>query len=328
MSIDVSVVLTVHNEREAVNECIRCIAGQTGINTRSMEIIVVDDRSDDDLEGAIAELGFSSVRFFRIDSPPENRLSSRQRAMDWAFEKARGDVVFLIDADGRAPAHWIEHSLKVMEAAGGDAVAGPVVFRPPPRFIAGLQTVDTHFYLGICRLLNRLGMASGIYFSNFAVRRRVYLELGGNAGIGFALTEDLAFARALHRAGKKMVFQDSCPVEVKASDGWTGLLRRSLRVSAGGLSFLALAIGLWMLSLPVLAACGVVFKNCFILAFATRYFAGVGLNLFFLRNRLRFLWGPTALLCYEPLAILVGLCVATRLSFNRKIRWGGIDYQR
>lgn len=322
-----SVIITVHNGARDIGACLRSIALQEGVDDYGIEIIVVDDRSVDDIATIVQTVGLYNIHLIRIDEYTPCNLTSRQVALDRGFERAKGSVIFLIDSDGIAPARWLREVLDLLESTGADAVAGPLAFRPPPAVISALQTVDSAFYFSWCRIMNRFEIKTGGYFGNFAVRRDAYWSLGGVRALGFALTEDLSFVRALHGHGKKISFLNGHPVSVKASPSWATLLARSVRISTGGFSCLAVAFFLWVLSLPLLAIGGILWGGSFWWAVLVRLFLGEGLIASSLPGKIRPLHIPF-LLCYEPTIMLIAVCVAIRMAISRQIRWGGVTYRR
>jgi len=193
------------------------------------------------------------------------------------------------------------------------------------RLIAALQSVDAAFYSGVCTLLNACGFASGIIFNNCAFRREWYEKVGGFEAIGFALTEDLSFARALHQKGARLVFQVRPAVAVRACGSAGEFIRRAHRIGSGGTSALSVALGLWMLAWLGLLLAMPFGPEQFVLAFLLRHLAGAAFVAFWLIRSGRADLLPLALL-YEPVAIFTGLAVMWDARTQRKVEWGGVDY--
>ncbi len=325
----ISIVVTAHNEEECIADCLRSLAAQRG--TPGFEILLVDDRSTDNTAQAALGLQLENFSLIRLDHFDHPVLTARQVALDTAFKAARGEVVFLTDADAVVPPDWVSSMCAKMKKARADAVAGPVEFLPRTngrnRAVALLQTADNAFYTGVCAVLNRLGLASGFVFGNCAFRRGCYKKIGGFASIGFALTEDLAFARALRAVGLRIEFVAKPSVAVRACGCWPELMRRAQRISAGGVSALSLSLGVWMAAWVVLGAGAVVFPAAFAVPFLIRYLLGAGFVAWWL-------WrcGLTRLLLlsllYEPVAIMAGLCVLSSSHRKNPVAWGGLDYGR
>lgn len=331
----ISVVITAHNAAATIGACLRTIAAEPQARSGELEIVLVDDRSTDGTLEAAEAAGVPALRTIRIDRPAGNGLTTRQHALATGFAAARGDMVLTMDADGHASPGWAAAMTQPMTApaaaSGGtcraDAVAGPVFFRAASGWLGAWQTVDVSYYLLVCKVLNALGFPAGVLFGNFAFRREWFARVGGFERIGMTLTEDLAFARALHGAGARLAYPGGGAVEVEACSSWRVLVERAKRVSAGGRSALAVALGGWMLVFVLLMAAALLLGGGFALAFGARYLLGAGFAAAALLRVRRPGLVPLALL-YEPLAILIGLMVMLRVARDGKVEWGGVRYER
>lgn len=88
MSPLVTVVVPAFNQAHTVGLCVRSALDQAYPHT---EVIVVDDASDDDTASVAAASGATVLRL------PENQGPSAARNL--GAERARGDVLFFLDAD-------------------------------------------------------------------------------------------------------------------------------------------------------------------------------------------------------------------------------------
>jgi cellulose synthase/poly-beta-1,6-N-acetylglucosamine synthase-like glycosyltransferase len=323
-----SVVITAHNERAAIADCLRSLDRQRGFAPGDLEIILVDDRSTDGTAGAAAAVDIDGLTILTIDDDGRYALTTRQRALDLGFAAASGATILTLDADGIAPAEWAFAMAAPIERGKVEAVVGAVAFVGPHLLIAALQTVDVAVYLQICRILSAWRFESGGLFGNFAFKAGLYEEVGGFRNIGFALTEDLSFVRAIQRKGCRLKFLPDAAVTVNACRRWKDLIERARRVSAGGWSALSAVIGVWYASLAVLAVLALgSWDRSILLAAIVRYVAGVATTAAAVVAARRFRLLPVAFI-YEPLAIMIAVLVLLRLLRNRAVRWGGVDYRR
>lgn len=320
-----SIVITAHNEAETIAGTLLSVASQQA--SGSGEIILVDDRSTDGTSELALSLELPNLRLIRIDHFDHPRLTARQVALDTGIRAARGGLVFLTDADGLVPPDWVETMSHRLDQA--DAVAGRVDCLPKPDhsnlLIASLQTVDAAFYSGVCSLLNACGFPSGMIFNNCAFRREWYEKVGGFEAIGFALTEDLSFAHALHRHGARLAFQVHPAVAVRACGSAGDFIRRAHRIGSGGISALSVTLGLWMLLWLGLLIASPFSPLLVGSAFLLRHFIGTAFVALWLIRSHRADLLPFALI-YEPAAILTGLAVLWDARKTTKVGWGGIDY--
>lgn len=94
----VSVCVTVFNYARYLDTCLDSLAAQTH---QALEVIIVDDRSDQDdsLEVAVAWAREHHARFARICVLSHVRNQGPAQARNTAFSNATGKYVFIIDAD-------------------------------------------------------------------------------------------------------------------------------------------------------------------------------------------------------------------------------------
>ncbi|MVA96820.1 glycosyltransferase [Nitratireductor sp. CAU 1489] len=326
MSPRFSVVVTAHNEGDAIAACLHAISRQDGVADDELEIVVVDDRSTDDTAGVARACAVEGLRLIRIDEAAATSLTARQNALDLGFRAARGQIVLVLDADALVEPDWLRRMTAQILDGRADAVAGRVRFRGGGA-LAAWQSVDAAFYLGVCWLLSWLGLDRGVLFGNFCFLRSAYLAVGGFAAIGPTLTEDLAFARSLARTGCRIAYDDPT-VSVRAAPDWQSLIARAKRVGSGPVAPLSVALAAWMALLPIFAIAALASGSAALwAAFAVRYLAGaafVAANL--LAGGLRRLL-PLALF-YEPLAIAIGLWVIVAVALDPRVTWGGRVYRQ
>jgi GT2 family glycosyltransferase len=87
----VSVIVPVHNRRALIGATLRSVLAQTYPN---VEILVVDDGSDDGTSDEVASTFGNAVRLIRLDA---NQGRSTARNVGWA--EARGELVAFLDSD-------------------------------------------------------------------------------------------------------------------------------------------------------------------------------------------------------------------------------------
>ncbi|MGH7714108.1 MAG: glycosyltransferase [Gemmatimonadaceae bacterium] len=329
---NISVVITAHNAAATLAATLTALAAQSNIADGEMEIVVVDDRSTDETATLLASLRMSSARTLRIDSVPSlSTCTARQYALDVAVRATRAPYVLVLDADAVPPTGWVRAVAAAL--CNASVVAGGVAFVSlsdawPRRLLAALQTVDAAYYLGWCRLLARSGAPSGMLFGAAGFRRELYDRSGGFCALGFTLTEDLAFVRAVHRLNATIHFLTGEPVTVRACGRWRDVIGRALRTgTTGGRSLLATTLGIWGLLLPALGVGALIIGGAWWMALTLRYLAGVAFAMAALR-RIRRLRLVGAALLYEPTALVLAVLVAATAWHVREIEWGGVRYPR
>ncbi len=175
-AMKVSVIVPVLNEEKSLGATLRAL-----LALRPYEIIVVDGGSTDRTADICRGLG--------IEIAPAAR--GRARQMNFGAAQARGEALLFLHADTRLPA-----------SALGDIAAALA----DPRCAGGRFDIEldgNHWMLRIiATLINRRSRATGVATGDQAifVRREIFERLGGFQDI--PLMEDIAFCRALKRAGR------------------------------------------------------------------------------------------------------------------------------
>lgn len=321
--IEITVLVTAHNEARRIQPCLRAIMEQDYPMER-VEILVVDDRCTDATAARVAALGLAPVRLIRLEATPEG-LTARQAALDLGLREARGDVVLVTDAGGRVPHEWIRELTGHLGFRDG-AVTGPVLFAGGHPLLARLQSLDTLVLLTLNRWAYRQGHDSGLLGANMAVRREAYLETGGFPAIGMALGEDLALGAALRRAGWSIRYL-TAPATLKPAEvllgGYLERARRRALNAAPAVSRIGLLMWLSNLVLAGLALFGAWALWPWLLL--VRYLTGV-LMIGVPVSQYGALDLLPWVLLYEPAATLTGVYVTLSNLLVRRWNWGGVQY--
>ncbi len=200
-----SVIVPARNEERTIERCVRSLLAQT---LPDYELIVVDDRSDDDTPAILARLAAESPRLRIVRGEP---LPAGWVGKPWALEQgarfARGAWLLFTDADSwHAPAACTS-ALAFVLARGVDALTiatyqelGSWGERAVLPTILGMVIVAS----GSLAQLNdprdtEHALANGQYI---LVSRAAYDALGGHAALRGEIVEDVAFARRLKRDGR------------------------------------------------------------------------------------------------------------------------------
>lgn len=324
-----TVVITAHNEERHIRHTICALSDQSGLEAGTLEILLVDDGSSD---ATIAEALASRCEFLKIlhhERGSEPALTTRQRALDLGFRQARGEIILTLDADGRPAKDWVFKMTRPVHIARADAVAGPVGFVSQPGWISAWQSCDVSYYMLISMLVSRMGFAGGVLFGNFCFKSSLYRDAGGFDALGFALTEDLQFGKAIHAMGAKVAYGDrECLVEFSPCPDFRSLVERTVRVSSGRFSVLTAILTLIPLSLLFVLLWAVIMGGAvawFVLV--ARYLLGVALvmgALWKLGKRSNWL----AAFLYELSVFAIGPAVLVKVLSGARVAWGQITYDR
>ena len=109
----ISVIIPVHNRAHEIGRALESVRIQAYPN---LEIIVVDDGSDDDLEGALAPFRDLPLTLLRHDS----RQGAGAARNTWV-KASRGDYIALLDSDDEWLPGKLDRQLSFLRSGKSDA---------------------------------------------------------------------------------------------------------------------------------------------------------------------------------------------------------------
>ena len=119
--MDISVIVPSFNERESLPELTAWIARVMDAHNYSYEVIIVDDGSTDGSWDTIKGLSEAAPAIHGIRF---RRNYGKSAALYCGFEKAKGDVVFTMDADLQDSPDEIPEMYRMVREDGYDLVSG------------------------------------------------------------------------------------------------------------------------------------------------------------------------------------------------------------
>ncbi len=186
----VSVIVAARNEAANIERCLQSLAKQTYFR-RLMQIVVVNDRSDDatgDILDRYRTICETSMIVKHIDVVPEG-ISPKKFALSQAIESASGELIFTTDADCAPPPEWIAETVPLFSENVG-VVIGPAPLEPSETVWKKLLSLDT--FATALVAAGAAGWNVGVTCTgrNLAYRKKVYGEVGGFAAIQRSLSGD------------------------------------------------------------------------------------------------------------------------------------------
>lgn len=117
--VTLSLVIPVFGEGRNVLVVLEAVRASLAQCNLPYEIVLVDDGSKDDSWSAITDATktFSSIRAFRL-----SRNFGKEAAICAGLERARGDAVILMDADGQHPPSLLPNMVQLWQSSGADIV--------------------------------------------------------------------------------------------------------------------------------------------------------------------------------------------------------------
>jgi cellulose synthase/poly-beta-1,6-N-acetylglucosamine synthase-like glycosyltransferase/peptidoglycan/xylan/chitin deacetylase (PgdA/CDA1 family) len=221
----VSVIVPAYNEHRTIAPTVRSLALSAH---RDVEVIVVDDASTDGTGEVVEALGLDNVRVVRV--PP----GGKPAALNTGVALARHDLVVMVDADTVVEPDSIHRLVQPFADPAVGAVAGNVKVGNRRGLLGRWQHIE--YVIGFNldrRLYDTLGCIPTIPGALGAFRRQALAEAGGLSLETIA--EDTDLTMAIHRAGWRVVYEESARAHTEAPSTVGQLWTQRYRWSYGTL---------------------------------------------------------------------------------------------
>ena len=232
----VSVIVAAHNEDQNIKACLDALLNQD-YSQEKMEIIVVNDRSEDDT-GLIVnkyEKNNTLIRVLTI-SDCVLGLSPKKNALTHGINIGNGEIIAVTDADCRAPIQWLKRGVSYFTPETG-MVVGLAPLNPTSWWMSPLMCLDA--IVGGITSYGSLGWNHAVTCTgrNLFYRKKLFEEIGGFSGIDHILMgdDDLLMMKIRKQTDWKIRFMPdgNSAVLSDAPKGWRQfILQRSRHISA------------------------------------------------------------------------------------------------
>ena len=219
----VSVIVPAYNESVTIGPAVRSLALSAH---RDVEVVVVDDASDDGTGEAVEALGLGNVRVVRVPS------GGKATALNTGAAMARHDLIVMVDADTVVERDSIHRLVQPFGDPKVGAVAGNVKVGNRTGVLGRWQHIE--YVIGFNldrRLYDSLGCIPTIPGALGAFRRKALQDVGGLSVD--TLAEDTDLTMAIHRAGWRVVYEESARAYTEAPATLRQLWRQRYRWSYG-----------------------------------------------------------------------------------------------
>lgn len=258
----VSIVIPARNEEGSIGHAVRTALGQTW---RSLEVIVVDDASEDRTADEAREAGGGDERLRVVPGRPlPSGWLGKPSAVWHGQTLARGDVLLFIDADVKLAPTAVSQCVSAMESRGLDMLSLWGTWLMESFWERVVQPVVGGFVRGAHPLDKINDPDSPEAFANgqyIMIRRAAYDGFGGHEVVKDEVLEDVRFAQRAKEAGLRVGMYlapelFSVRLYTSLSEIWHGMLKNfyhGMNRSAG-LALLAAAFVTTTTLLPFVVA--------------------------------------------------------------------------
>ena len=218
----VSVLIPGRNEGSTIERCMRSLREQT---YKNLEVVVVDDGSDDNMKEVCSRLQKEGY----IDVFVRNEVrGGKASAANLAFRRSHGKYIIHMDADSSLDRDAVINILSYFWDDECSAVAGNVKVREPyVNLVTACQGIEYIKTISVGRLIKAHMKILRIVSGAFGVFRREILESVGGWDIGPGLDGDLTVKIMKTRKHVKFAIDAICLTNVPKST--TALMKQRLR---------------------------------------------------------------------------------------------------
>jgi cellulose synthase/poly-beta-1,6-N-acetylglucosamine synthase-like glycosyltransferase len=324
-----TVIVAARNEEKNI---LRCLISLDNIvyDEDKLEIIIVDDKSNDNTGQIINEFIKDKLKFKKIITKREiGILKGKTNALANAIDVAKGEIILTTDADCEVHPLWVKTITSYYKENIG-AVNGFTTQLAYNGF-SGMQAIDFLYLLTVASGTINLNKPISSIGNNMSYRKSAYNEVGGYENLPFSVTEDFNLLLSIHKLHKyRLIFpldKESLVTSIPCKN-LKSLFRQKKRWAIGGLEvplrgYIIMAWGfttnLCILLTPLFFTQGCLYLAVFKLA--TDYFV-----LYFVHKQLGITKKLRYFLNFELYYNLYVLALPFIIAFNRKVIWKGREY--
>jgi chlorobactene glucosyltransferase len=201
---EISIIVPARNEARQIEQCVRSLLAQ---DYPYFEVIVVDDRSEDDTAAVVARIVTEDSRVRLIDG---EALPSGWVGKPWALHQgtqhARGEWLLFTDADTKHEPGATSASLgyaRAHDLAVLSVLTDQIMITPAERIFLPSVLWTIAFAIGSLRAINDPARENALFNGQYILAaRRAYEGIGGHEAVRNEIAEDLELARCFKRDGR------------------------------------------------------------------------------------------------------------------------------
>lgn len=232
----ISVIIPARNEAANIAACIESVLAQK-YPEDLLEIIVVDDHSEDETAAIVSDYAGKNVRCVRLQDylPVVTQVTNsfKKAAIAAGISYSTGELIVTTDADCTAPNTWLRHIAALYERDHPIMIVAPVIYRIKKNVLQLFQFTDFMSMQGITAASHALKLGNMSNGANLAFRRATFHEVGGYEGIQhLASGDDFLLMMKMNRlANSNIAYLKSAKAAVTtpAQPDWQGFLQQRIR---------------------------------------------------------------------------------------------------
>ncbi|MEY3687246.1 MAG: hypothetical protein RIR84_87 [Bacteroidota bacterium] len=225
----VSIIVPARNEEANIGRCLDGLLAQD-YPTGLMEIIVVDDRSEDKTACIVNSYTDKRVKLISVSA---DEKFGKKSAVAKGVHAAQHEIIVTTDADCSYNKTWLATLVACKEDRQVTMVAAPVAFRKEKSFLEIFQSLDFISLQGITAVAvtNKLfNMCNG---ANLLYTKTAFEKVNGFEGIDqIASGDDMLLMEKIDKAFPNQIaycYAHAAVVETDAAASWKAFLQQRIR---------------------------------------------------------------------------------------------------
>ena len=189
----ISVLIPARNEATNIVRCLEAIL-KNNFPENLLEIIVIDDHSDDETGALVKEkiIRYPFIKLIELKNHLNESIGTpyKKKAIEIAIAQSKGNLIITTDADCIVPENWLHLMCAFYETTPARFVAAPVNFHQEKNMLEKFQSLDYAGMMGITGAGvsgNFMNMCNG---ANLAYEKKLFYEVGGFKGIDHVASGD------------------------------------------------------------------------------------------------------------------------------------------
>jgi glycosyltransferase involved in cell wall biosynthesis len=257
----VTVIIPARNESSNIKACLSALMAQTYPRSL-MEIIVVDDLSEDDTAVIVKNFPVKLIR----NNPKPGTIAFKKQAIATGISQASGALILTTDADCIVANTWVSTMVNTLQSQRAYMVTGPVKMMPGNQCLSMFQSLDFAILQGITAASVGSGIHDMSSGANLAYIKSFYHEVGGFSGIDdIASGDDMLLMQkfsAQYPGSIGYAFSTDAMVNTKTEPTWKLFLQQRIRWASKATKYkdpvlfrillLVYAVNLWVVALLVM----------------------------------------------------------------------------
>ena len=172
--VKVSVLIAARNEEKNIENLLQSLYNQSFLK-EYLEVIIIDDHSDDDTISIIKNFTKHhkdfNLKFFKAEK------EGKKQAISQALHLAENELILVTDADCVLPETWIESIVEFYQKENCKMILAPVLLSPAETFFEKIQVLEHLSLIGSTAGSAAIGFPVMCNGANMAYEKNAALEV-------------------------------------------------------------------------------------------------------------------------------------------------------